>query len=248
LDLREGFVMPTHGHAGALARYNAALKAVAEARSVDEIRLIRDEGEALRLAAKVAKRRDIELDGAEIRLRAERRLGEMLRASERAPGGTPYHHNGTGSAAEQVAQPTLAELGIDRKLSSRAQEYAACPAEAFQGALAVWRERAATGDRVPVNLTEVLGDSQGDPRPRRREAATPATVYQSIDKLLRAARKLRQLIMEMAEHHPPRAGDQGLNDMAAACRLAGWQLTDIGDELSRFAAEPARSEEPEEEG
>src|SRR4051812_30059328 len=115
-----------------LVRYRAACRAVAEAKSVDEVASIRDQAEAVRLYARLAKKRDLEIDAAEIRLRAERRLGELLRAGERARGGQPYHadKNSTGSDGEQVDQdprPTLEELGVSRKLSARAQRSAAIP-------------------------------------------------------------------------------------------------------------------------
>lgn len=56
-------------------------------------------------------------------MRAERRLGQLIRAQKEtvglAPGGQPYQS--TGSAKEPVERtPTLAEIGIDKKLSSLA--------------------------------------------------------------------------------------------------------------------------------
>ncbi len=64
----------------------------------------------------------------EIKFRAERRLGEMISAQKEsaglASGGQPYQS--TGSNLEPVERPpTLAEAGIDKKLSSRAQKMTA---------------------------------------------------------------------------------------------------------------------------
>jgi hypothetical protein len=56
----------------------------------------------------------------EIRLRAERRLGEILRETPKAPAGRPPK---IPSKTEAII-PTLKDLGIDRKLSSRAQRFA----------------------------------------------------------------------------------------------------------------------------
>jgi len=57
--------------------------------------------------------------------RAERRLGEMLREQKETVG---LHEGGrpskTGSDEEPVSRPTLADAGIDKKLSSRAQKLA----------------------------------------------------------------------------------------------------------------------------
>jgi len=57
------------------------------------------------------------LQGAttENRVRAERRLGEMIDEQKRtvglATGGQPYQHKSTGIPAEPVDRPTLAEVG-----------------------------------------------------------------------------------------------------------------------------------------
>jgi N6-adenosine-specific RNA methylase IME4 len=130
---------------------------------VDEVKQIRDQSEAMRLYARQAKNRDLEVDAAEIRFRAERRLGELLVAQKvlprekgggMAPGGQPYQKRAsTCSRAEQVGTPRLAELGIDRKLSSRAQKLAAVPAPEFEENVRQWRGRVAIEtERVTTNL------------------------------------------------------------------------------------------------
>lgn len=64
---------------------------------------------------------------------AERRLGEMLRAM---PKRGPEHSVGGGSSGSKReplpdVPPTLADIGITKKLSMRAQQLAALPDEAF---------------------------------------------------------------------------------------------------------------------
>ncbi len=103
-----------------LVRYDAACRALAEARSVDEVKNIHDVARQMAAAARVAKNRDLEADAYEIRVRAERRLGEMMEAArstgELAPG--PGRPRQNGSATEPF-RATLGEAGIDKKLSSR---------------------------------------------------------------------------------------------------------------------------------
>lgn len=137
---------------GALVQYDTARRALAAARAIDEVKQIHDQAEGLRAYARIANDRGMETDAAEIRLRAERRLGEMLAETRRARGAA-----GVGPIAVPTGNsnqpPTLEELGIDRKLSSRAQKLAAVPEADFEGRLASWRDGIAAGnDRVTVNL------------------------------------------------------------------------------------------------
>lgn len=139
-----------------LARYDAACRALAEAKSIDEAKDLRDKAEAMRAYAKQAKNKQLEVDAAEIRIRAERRLGEMIAAQKAtvgmAKGGQPYQ--ATGSVAAPVERPaTLAEAGIDKKLSARAQKMAAVPEAEFESMVGEWRDRVeAENERVTTNL------------------------------------------------------------------------------------------------
>lgn len=142
-----------------LIRYDAACRALAAAKSVDEALKIRDTSEALRAYAKQAKNKVLEIDAAEIRIRAERRVGELIRDQKSSVGlskgggiGSNQHKRATGAKKEPVA-PTLAAAGIDKKLSSRAQKLAAVPAAQFDGMLGEWRDRIGKEtERVTTNL------------------------------------------------------------------------------------------------
>jgi hypothetical protein len=75
-------------------------------------------------------------DAVEIRIRAERRLGELIKQQKDTVGlakgggdGSNQHKRATGTKKEPVA-PTLKEAGIDKKLSSRGQKLAAVPTHA----------------------------------------------------------------------------------------------------------------------
>lgn len=138
---------------GELVKYTAACNALAACVRVDEAKKIRDQAEAMRVYAQQASNREMEITAAEIRLRAEYRLGELIRAQKQTVG---LHKGGrpkTRSGAEQVSKPKLAEVGIDRKLSMRAQRLAELPLPKFAARLHAWRQQAsASAERVSVDL------------------------------------------------------------------------------------------------
>ena len=92
-----------------LAKFDQAIRAIERARSVDEVKDIRDKAEAARAYAAQA---GVSLQGqnmlAEIKLRAERKAGELLASMEKHKGGRPK----TGNIVEPVSEARLDELGI----------------------------------------------------------------------------------------------------------------------------------------
>ena len=71
---------------GALVHYDLACRALAEAVTVDEVLTIRNAHDALRAWAKQAKNRELEINAASIRIRAERRVGEVIGAQRESVG------------------------------------------------------------------------------------------------------------------------------------------------------------------
>jgi hypothetical protein len=125
---------------------------LAQAKSVDEAKQIRDGAAALRAYAKQAKNRQLEIDAVEIRVRAERRVGELLAQQKvtvglneggKRPKGSRGTQGRISSSHEEplLKKPTLAEAGIDKKLSSRGQQLAAVPPDQFEALLDDWRDR-----------------------------------------------------------------------------------------------------------
>jgi len=151
----------------ALIKYDAACRALAEAKAVDEVKDLRDKAEAMRIYAMQAKNKTLEVDAAEIRIRAERRLGEMISKQKETVGlnrGTvingamPGKNDGSSAVVADDHRPTLADVGVSKDLSSRAQKLAAVPEEEFEAEVGEWRERVqAEGARVTTRL-EAAGE------------------------------------------------------------------------------------------
>lgn len=141
-----------------LAPYDHARILLAEAKSVDDVKSIHDKAAAMAEYRRRAGDRTLEIDAVEIRMFAQRRLGQMLAAQKEAtglhPGGRPPAQK-TGTGAEPVSPPRLADVGISKKLSSQAQKMAALPPEAFEAKLSAWRQEAKVADRVTTNLLEI---------------------------------------------------------------------------------------------
>jgi len=143
-----------------LTRYDAACRALSEAKSIDEVKDIRDKADAMRAYARQAKNKQLEIDASEIRFRAERRLGEMMEAQRETVGlakgtagkGRPSL-GGSKSDPPKDDTPTLLSAGIDKHLADRARKYAAIPEQKFETILSERRERIeADNDRVSVDL------------------------------------------------------------------------------------------------
>jgi N6-adenosine-specific RNA methylase IME4 len=115
-----------------IALCSAARRQLAEAVTVQDLKTVRDVGEA---AVRLAKsRRDVGaeavLEGMEIVRRAERQLGAML----------PNVIGGKGRPGKCDSVPHLSDLGIERKQSSRFQQIAKVPQEQFEAWIASCRE------------------------------------------------------------------------------------------------------------
>jgi hypothetical protein len=111
-----------------LVRYDAMCRAISDAYKVDEVKSIRDKAMALEFYAKQSKNVEAERQACEIRLRAERRAGELLKDLQKAVGGRPAK---TGSSARPVSQASLKGIGISKDQSSKWQRLANVPEEIF---------------------------------------------------------------------------------------------------------------------
>ena len=119
---------------GPLARLDQATQLLAKARTVDEVKLVRDQAEVMRLYARERKLGlEAQNHAAEIKIRAERRLGEFLGDPQQLP------RRGRKDGRSKVSTdstPNLSDLGVTRDESSQCQQIAALPEPVFEQHLA----------------------------------------------------------------------------------------------------------------
>lgn len=131
-----------------LVQYDRAMKALSTAlnsRDVSVVLQSRGDLELLKLRAKQLRDRELLAQATEFQMRVERWLGVLLVAAKKAG----HLINGRPRVGS-VAVP-LKELGIDWKLSSKAQHAAALGDEAFEAAVIEMRASMAAGKAKLVN-------------------------------------------------------------------------------------------------
>jgi N6-adenosine-specific RNA methylase IME4 len=155
-----------------LIRYDAACRAIAEAKAVDEVRDIRNKVDALRLYWRQARNREAEINMAEVRFRAERRIGEIKKelraAGELHEGGRPPR---TPAFDAEVSKVRLRDLEIDEHTSRRCEQLANLEPNSFDRLVARWREfHEKSVKQVSVNLLKEHEDT------KRKAAHTERTL------------------------------------------------------------------------
>jgi hypothetical protein len=117
-----------------LVNYDAMCHAIDLAHSVDEAKEIRDKSFALEVYARQAANVDAESKCAEIRVRAERRTGELLKETA----ATGQRERRGGDRRSKSRQPTLklADYGLTNDQSSQFQRLADVPKDLFELELA----------------------------------------------------------------------------------------------------------------
>jgi N6-adenosine-specific RNA methylase IME4 len=139
---------PRTDTANGLIRYDAARRALAEAHRVDEVKDIRDKAVAMQSYARQAKDTALITQATEIRMRAERRAGELLiemKARKERHDGKGQSREVLRSQAATVSTPKLADLGINKTQSSRWQALASLNDERFEIVLQERSQRAYDG-------------------------------------------------------------------------------------------------------
>jgi hypothetical protein len=138
-----------------LIRYDAMCRAIEAAHKVDEVKDIRDRAVALEHYARQAMNTDAERHAAEIRLRAERKAGQLLAKMPKL----------NGRPGKASTETTLSDLNITRDQSSQWQKLGALPQRDFDLAI---------GESVRPPTTKGILRSAAEP-PKR--VAAPDAIW-----------------------------------------------------------------------
>ena len=118
--------LPSSEPDSALSQFDRAKLALEKAASIEVVKEIRDQAEALRIYAKQAQQSfEMQNHCAEIKIRAERKAGQMLLDQDKNKGAA-------APAEERDHIPRLREMGISYSQSSRWQSLAGIPEETFE--------------------------------------------------------------------------------------------------------------------
>jgi N6-adenosine-specific RNA methylase IME4 len=150
------------GSARLLIRYDNACRALAEARSVDEVKDVRDKAIAMAAYARQARNRDLEADAIEIRLRATRRLDQLRQAQKATVGLNEGGRPRKTGVSDTLVVPTLASQGIDKNLAKQGRVLGALSNDQFESAVASARDvvtRAVTTMVRGLDIVQVRKES-----------------------------------------------------------------------------------------
>jgi hypothetical protein len=134
-----------------LAKYDAACRAVAECKSVDEAKDIHHKAVAMAVYARQAKNKTLEADAKAIRMRALRKLDGLRRVQKKTMG-LAKGGGGKHGRKRVTEKPTLASQGIDKNLAHRGRVLGAMSDEKFEEAVADAR-LATTAPKLRKNAT-----------------------------------------------------------------------------------------------
>lgn len=186
--------------AGTITRYDAMRTALIEAHSIDDVKEIRDKAEALRQYAKQAGE-SLENQNmiAEIKLRAERRAGELLREMQKNEGGRPTKKT-SNTVLPVLDAPTLDDLGITKMQSSRFQAIAAIPEPVFEAQ--ILETKAANMELTTASMLRVAQELRREHEKEQRRAAMMASRQEALEEAQVTGRVRCTLYVARAESMP----------------------------------------------
>lgn len=222
-----------------LARYDAARTALQIASSVDEVKDIRDKAEAMAAYARQAQDTDLIKWATEIKVRAERKAGQMLAEMPKATG-TKAQLAGRSSGGHIVVPPenaakTLSEIGVTKNESSRWQKLAAVPDEQFEQAVIAAKEVAGEVTTAAMLRAAKAVDCSAAPAEENPKPPKPKLLSEEESaRILADNAELRERMQEIASGAQEAIAD---NESMAKIFDADDRLAAALEEIKRLKAE-----------
>lgn len=165
-----------------LVRYDAMCRAISECHSVDEVQDLHNKALALELYARQAKNTDAERKACEVRLRAERRAGDLYADMERSPtanGGDVKSESARSDCAPiSEYRAALDRTGVSERTAQRWQQLASVDERVFEEALrapekpstnAILKKSSAPAQKMNLDSLWIWGRARDFERERFRE-------------------------------------------------------------------------------
>ena len=204
-----------------LTKLDTCSRYLAACTSAEDAKEIMDMADAARVYAK-RKKAGIEVcnKAAEYRLRAERKLGEILQSAGNIKKGRPNKCS---------KMEHLSDLGIDRKTSARAQSLAAVPVEDFEEAI-----QPAEGEEIsPAKVTKKLASKKAE-----EEQILDATGYpvpEPVRELWGRRDEAKAILQMISAARSKVRGLQGLDDPLYREVNCNQVLAKLNDAYREFA-------------
>ena len=179
--------------------------AIREAKTLNEIKQIVDQSEALKAYARSAQLSDdIKAEAMELNLRAVRRLGEISTNMEKSRGGQPYQNKSTRtqSGLVETKTETLSSIGVTRQKANVAEKIALIPEDIFEETI----EKAKTAS---VKLTKTMFSK-----------------YKKDTQLAEAKQSIIEQTKESVQNTPPIIRQMDCLDFINKCKPYDLLLTD----------------------
>lgn len=151
-----------------LVRYEQARTALAAVHSYDEVKDIMDQAERAAVYARQANDSDLIKYATEIRVRAQRKAGEMLAQTEKATGA-----QGIGKSAvdSEDRTPTLSEMGVTKNQSANWQALASMSEAHFEATVEAAKDTAGEVTTAFMLREAKKGKPKGKPKTGKKADA-----------------------------------------------------------------------------
>lgn len=166
-----------------LKNWERAKLAIRECKDIDEAKDIRDKAQALKVYAQQARESlEVQNNIAEIKIRAERRIGEFsreLETHERIRTDLTANHDG-----EQIQTKTqvLKDVGIDIAHASRYEAIASIPEEKFESEII--KKKEAKEELTTASMLRLAKEPHVSHNSGNNEWYTPKEIIQAVKKVM----------------------------------------------------------------